>query len=110
MIEITLPDGSVRQFGQSVTVHDVAKAIGKGLARATLAGEVDGELVDGSWLMGLGGWFLVDGSWLMVISRSGLQGQGSLCALDPEGVRGTVRGNRQGSTDFSLVPSGPKRS
>ena len=49
MIDITLPDGSVRQFGQSVTVHDVAKDIGKGLARATLAGEVDGELVDGSY-------------------------------------------------------------
>ncbi|SVE04104.1 uncharacterized protein METZ01_LOCUS456958, partial [marine metagenome] len=49
MIDITLPDGSVRQFGQSVTVHDVARDIGKGLARATLAGEVDGELVDGSY-------------------------------------------------------------
>lgn len=49
MIDITLPDGSVRQFSQSVTVHDVAKDIGEGLARATLAGEVDGELVDGSY-------------------------------------------------------------
>jgi threonyl-tRNA synthetase len=49
MIDITLPDGSVRQFGQAVTVHDVAKDIGEGLARATLAGEVDGELVDGSY-------------------------------------------------------------
>jgi len=49
MIDITLPDGSVRQFGQSVTVHDVAKDIGEGLGRATLAGEVDGELVDVSY-------------------------------------------------------------
>ena len=49
MIDITLPDGSVRQFGQSVTVHDVAKDIGEGLARATLAGEVDGQLVDVSY-------------------------------------------------------------
>ena len=45
MINITLPDDSVRQFSQPVTVHDVAKDIGEGLARATLAGEVDGELV-----------------------------------------------------------------
>jgi threonyl-tRNA synthetase len=49
MIDITLPDGSIRQFGQSLTVYDVAKDIGKGLARATLAGEVDGELVDASY-------------------------------------------------------------
>jgi threonyl-tRNA synthetase len=51
MIDITLPDGSVRQFDQSVTVHDVAKDIGKGLARSALAGEIDGELVDGSYLI-----------------------------------------------------------
>jgi len=51
MIDITLPDGSIRQFGQSVTVHDVAKDIGEGLARATLAGEVDGKFVDVSYLI-----------------------------------------------------------
>jgi threonyl-tRNA synthetase len=51
MIHITLPDKSVRQFSQSVTVHDVAKDIGDSLARASLAGEVDGELVDVSYLI-----------------------------------------------------------
>ncbi len=43
---ITLPDGSQRKFDQPVTVADVAAAIGAGLARAALAGEVDGRLVD----------------------------------------------------------------
>ena len=46
---ITLPDGSQRQFDNSVTVHDVAASIGEGLARAALAGKVDGELVDTSY-------------------------------------------------------------
>ncbi len=45
---ITLPDGSQRQFEQAVTVMDVAKSIGAGLAKATLAGKVDGKLVDAS--------------------------------------------------------------
>ena len=45
---VTLPDGSHRQFEQAVTVMDVAADIGPGLAKATLAGEVDGELVDAS--------------------------------------------------------------
>lgn len=48
---ITLPDGSQRQFDQSVSVHDVAAAIGPGLAKAALAGRVDGELVDTSYLI-----------------------------------------------------------
>jgi len=48
MINITLPDGSVRQFEQPVTVHDVAMSIGEGLARVALAGKVDGVLVDTS--------------------------------------------------------------
>ena len=43
---ITLPDGSQRPFDRPVTVAEVAAAIGKGLARAALAGEVDGRLVD----------------------------------------------------------------
>lgn len=43
---ITLPDGSQRQFSQPVSVLDVAQDIGSGLARATIAGKVDGELVD----------------------------------------------------------------
>jgi len=45
---ITLPDGSKRQFDHPVTVIDVAEAIGPGLAKATLAGEVNGRLVDAS--------------------------------------------------------------
>ncbi|WP_416308361.1 threonine--tRNA ligase [Neptunicella sp. SCSIO 80796] len=43
---ITLPDGSQRQFSESVSVLDVANDIGPGLAKATIAGKVDGQLVD----------------------------------------------------------------
>lgn len=43
---ITLPDGSQRAFEQAVSVLDVAKNIGPGLAKATIAGKVNGELVD----------------------------------------------------------------
>ena len=46
MINITLPDGSVRQFEAPVTVGEVAASIGAGLAKATLAGKVDDKLVD----------------------------------------------------------------
>jgi len=46
---ITLPDGSKREFEQSVSVMDVAADIGAGLAKATLAGKVNGELVDASY-------------------------------------------------------------
>ena len=49
MINITLPDGSQRQFEQAVTVQDVAASIGAGLAKAALAGKVDGKLVDTSF-------------------------------------------------------------
>ncbi len=49
---ITLPDGSQRKFDKPVTVADVAAAIGAGLARAALAGEVDGRLVDCSHVIG----------------------------------------------------------
>ncbi len=45
---ITLPDGSQRQYDQPVTVMAIAAAIGTGLAKATLAGEVDGVLRDAS--------------------------------------------------------------
>ena len=48
MINITLPDGAVRQFAAPVTVADVAASIGAGLAKATLAGKVDDRLVDAS--------------------------------------------------------------
>ena len=46
MINITLPDGSVRQFDAPVTVGEVAASIGVCLAKATLAGKVDDKLVD----------------------------------------------------------------
>ncbi|MFR9718373.1 threonine--tRNA ligase [Aeromonas diversa] len=43
---ITLPDGSQRQFAQPVSVMDVASDIGPGLAKACIAGRINGELVD----------------------------------------------------------------
>ena len=46
MIAITLPDGSRREFDHPVSVMDVAASIGPGLAKATVAGKVDGRLVD----------------------------------------------------------------
>jgi hypothetical protein len=46
---VTLPDGSQREFAQPVTVAEVAQSIGAGLARAALAGKVDGRLVDTSF-------------------------------------------------------------
>ena len=45
---ITLPDGSKREFEKAVTVMDVAQSIGSGLAKATLAGRVNEQLVDAS--------------------------------------------------------------
>jgi acyl-CoA synthetase (AMP-forming)/AMP-acid ligase II len=51
MPDIRLPDGSIRSFEQPVTVAGVAASIGAGLARATLAGKVDGKLVDASHLI-----------------------------------------------------------
>lgn len=48
MIAITLPDGSRREFPGPVTVAEVAQSIGSGLAKAALAGKVDGRLVDTS--------------------------------------------------------------
>ena len=45
---ISLPDGSTRQYPEAVSVMDVAADIGPGLAKATLAGIVNGELVDSS--------------------------------------------------------------
>jgi len=46
MITVTLPDGGQRQFDHSVSIFDVANDIGAGLARAALAGKVNGQLVD----------------------------------------------------------------
>ncbi len=51
MISIQLPDGSKRQFEAPVTVAQVAASIGTGLAKAALAGRVDGKLVDTSHLI-----------------------------------------------------------
>jgi threonyl-tRNA synthetase len=48
MLHITLPDGSRREFENPVTVGEVAASIGAGLAKAALAGKVDGRLVDTS--------------------------------------------------------------
>nr|WP_311528904.1 threonine--tRNA ligase [uncultured Ralstonia sp.] len=48
MIAITLPDGSRREFPGPVTVAEVAQSIGAGLAKAALAGRVDGQMVDTS--------------------------------------------------------------
>ncbi|MGO4777648.1 TGS domain-containing protein, partial [Lysobacter sp. 2RAB21] len=48
MIAITLPDGSRRECDQPLSIMDVAATIGAGLAKATVAGEVDGKLVDAS--------------------------------------------------------------
>jgi threonyl-tRNA synthetase len=51
MIQITLPDGSQREFPGPVTVAEVAASIGAGLAKAALAGKVDGKIVDTSYQM-----------------------------------------------------------
>lgn len=51
MPNITLPDGSKREYDKPVTVMEVAESIGAGLAKAALAGRVDGELVDASHLL-----------------------------------------------------------
>ena len=49
MLNIRLPDGSSKSFPGPVTVAEIAQAIGPGLARAALAGKVDGKLVDTSY-------------------------------------------------------------
>ena len=49
MIQITLPDGSQREFPAPVTVAEVAASIGAGLAKAALAGKVNGKVVDTSF-------------------------------------------------------------
>lgn len=48
MVAITLPDGSIKQFDGNTTVMQVAQSIGAGLAKATVAGRVNGRLVDAS--------------------------------------------------------------
>jgi threonyl-tRNA synthetase len=51
MVSVRLPDGSERQFDGPVTVAQVAASIGTGLAKAALAGKVDGKVVDTSFLI-----------------------------------------------------------
>ena len=51
MVQITLPDGSQRDYPAAVTVADVAASIGAGLAKAALAGKVNGKVVDTSYLI-----------------------------------------------------------
>ena len=51
MLQVTLPDASIRQYAKSITVLEVAADIGAGLAKATLAGQVNGRLVDASYLI-----------------------------------------------------------
>lgn len=51
MIQITLPDGSKRDYPGPVTVAEVASSIGSGLAKAALAGKVNGTVVDTSFLI-----------------------------------------------------------
>ena len=51
MPQVTLPDGSKRDYKDPVTVAQIAQSIGAGLAKAALAGRVDGELVDTSYLV-----------------------------------------------------------
>src|SRR5450830_213875 len=51
MVTVTLPDNSQRQFDAPVTVAQVAASIGAGLAKAALAGSVNGQLVDTFYLI-----------------------------------------------------------
>jgi len=51
MPNVTLPDGTVKSYDQSLTVADVASSIGSGLAKAAIAGEIDGQLVDTSYVI-----------------------------------------------------------
>ncbi|MCK5697364.1 MAG: threonine--tRNA ligase, partial [Gammaproteobacteria bacterium] len=48
---VTLPDGSSRQFDSAVSIHDVAADIGPGLAKAALAGKIEGQLLDTSHII-----------------------------------------------------------
>ena len=65
MPNVTLPDGSVRSFASPVSVAEVAASIGAGLARAALAGKIDGQLVDTSYQIG------VDSSLAIITEKDG---------------------------------------
>lgn len=64
MPTISLPDGSTRQYPETVSVMDVAADIGPGLAKATLAGIVNGEIVDASYAIS------VDASLAVITNKS----------------------------------------
>src|SRR5882672_5626443 len=51
MVNVKLPDGSIRTFDKPVSVADVAAAIGPGLAKAALGANVNGKLVDTSFVV-----------------------------------------------------------
>lgn len=51
MVDITLPDGQVKQFADTPSLYDVAFSISPGLAKAAIAGKVDGNLVDTSFVI-----------------------------------------------------------
>ena len=51
MLQIKLPDGSERAYENPLSVAEIAESIGPGLAKAALAGRVDGELVDTSFVV-----------------------------------------------------------
>ena len=46
MVKITLPDNSTKSFEKPISIEDLAKSIGPGLAKATIAGKIDGNLID----------------------------------------------------------------
>ena len=51
MPNVTLPDGTVKSYDQALTVAEVASSIGSGLAKAAIAGEIDGQMVDTSFMI-----------------------------------------------------------
>ena len=51
MINITLPDSSIKSFKNPISINDLAASIGPGLAKATVAGKINGELADASDLI-----------------------------------------------------------
>ena len=48
MINVTLPDGSKKEFNQPVSIYSIAKSIGDGLAKASIAGKISNNLYDTS--------------------------------------------------------------
>ncbi|MDB4037534.1 threonine--tRNA ligase [Candidatus Thioglobus sp.] len=51
MPNVTLPDGTIKSYDQALTVAEVASSIGSGLAKAAIAGEIDGQMVDTSYMI-----------------------------------------------------------